>query len=148
MSRLDRPPLKLRCTNHEFIDVPGVVQTSVRVGSKWRDDLKGTIKPRIPCVDNETGKQFGTVEVVGSVFGSFKEFGYIGSMFNREERIREDPDALIEDFKKYYPGFNPESSQVTVLFVKFTPDGLPTTADVVELPVADAEVDEKVKEAA
>jgi hypothetical protein len=122
MNRIDRPQPKLLFSTPEFVP-PGVVQTTVRVGAKWRDDLKGTVQPRIPCF--ETGKEsegsIGEATVVGTLFGSFKDFGYVGSVINHQENCRE-LDGLAEELAKFYPDFDPETSQITVIFFKYTPN--------------------------
>ena len=121
MSRIDRPPLKLLFSTPEFVK-PGIVQTTVRVGPKWRDDLKGLAQPRVACF--ETGKEsegrIGEATIVGTLFGSFKDFGYVGSVINHQENCRE-LDGLAEELAKFYPDFN-ENSQITVLFFKYEPD--------------------------
>ena len=119
MESLNRPPLKLVFGTPEFLP-EGVVQSTVRVGQKWRDDLKGKVAPRIPCVDLE-GNALGTATVVGSLFGSFKDFGYIGSTVNHQEDCREDVYGLIDVLTECYPTFNPDKDQVSVIFFKYAP---------------------------
>jgi len=138
MQSLDRPPLKLVFGTPEFLPA-GVVQSTVRVGTKWRDDLKGKVAPRIPCVGLD-GVEIGTATVVGSLFGSFKDFGYIGSTVNHQENCR-DVDGLIDVLSECYPKFNPETDQISVIFFKYASNDSETADEA-------AETDEEESEAA
>jgi len=120
MESINRPPLKLLFGSPEFI-LEGIVQATVRVGAKWRDDLAGKGQVVIPCFDAETTERVGQATVVGTLFGSFKDFGYIGSVVNHQEDCR-DFDGLIDVLSECYPGFDPDSDQVTVIFFKYNGD--------------------------
>ena len=120
MESINRPPLKLLFGSPEFI-LEGIVQATVRVGAKWRDDLAGKGQVVIPCFDAETTERVGQATVVGTLFGSFKDFGYIGSVVNHQEDCR-DFDGLIDVLSECYPGFDPDADQVTVIFFKYAGD--------------------------
>ena len=120
MESINRPPLKLLFSSPEFI-LEGIVQATVRVGAKWRDDLAGKGQVVIPCFDAETTERVGQATVVGTLFGSFKDFGYIGSVVNHQEDCR-DFDGLIDVLSECYPGFDPDADQVTVIFFKYAGD--------------------------
>ena len=120
MESINRPPLKLLFSSPEFI-LEEIVQATVRVGAKWRDDLAGKGQVVIPCFDAETTEKVGQATIVGTLFGSFKDFGYIGSVVNHQEDCR-DFDGLIDVLSECYPGFDPDSDQVTVIFFKYAGD--------------------------
>lgn len=119
MNRIDRPVPKLLFGVPEF--VPGdVVQSTVRLGTKWREDLKGLVHPRIACFDLE-GNEIGTATIIGTLFGSFKDIGYLSSCVEHDEAAR-DYDGLFDVMGNVYPGFK-ETDQVTTLFFKYVPKG-------------------------
>jgi len=118
---IGRPPIKLLFGTPEFILEPNVVQTTVRVGAKWRDDLKDKGKIRIPCIDLNTGERTGDATVVETLFGSFKDLGYFGSVCNHQANCR-DYDGLIDVLSECYPGFDPDTSQITVILFKYVSD--------------------------
>ena len=137
MESLNRPPLKLLFGTPEFLPA-GVVQSTVRVGQKWRDDLAGKVAPRISCVDLD-GTVLGTATVVGTLYGSFKDFAYIGSNVNHQENCR-DVDGLIDVLSECYPDFNPETNVVTVIFFKYVSA---VVEDAEEEDTADEETEEE-----
>lgn len=142
MESINRPPMKLLFGTPEFV-LEGVVQSTVRVGAKWRDDLAGKGQVVIPAIDLETNEEVGKVTVVGSLYGSFRDFGYIGSIVNHQEDCR-DYDGLVDVLRECYPEFDPETDDITVIFFKYDGDN-PVQAVVeefVELAVAAAEPDD------
>jgi len=135
-SRIDRPPLKLFVATPEFKD-GDVIQTTVRLGPKWRDDLKGSYRPRVPVfVTGGDGESIGTAEITGDLFGLFKNYAEIGSKSNHQKSCRK-VKGLVKVLEECYPDFDPETSQVTILFFKFTP------IEVVEETVEEA-VEEEI----
>ena len=118
MNRIDRPAPKLLFGTPEFLP-EGTVQSTVRVGPKWRDDLKGTVEPRVPCYDLE-GNYVGEATIVGTLFGSFKRFATLGSVVNHQENCRE-VEGLAGVLDECYPDFDPDASQVTILYFTFVP---------------------------
>ncbi len=113
---INRPPLKLSFSTPEF--TPGT-QTTVRVGSKWRDDL-GTGQPRIPVFVTgfEDKGSIGVATVTSVLFGKFSRFAGIGAATNHQETCRT-VEGLAEELALRYPDFDPESSEITVIFFEF-----------------------------
>ncbi len=113
---INRPPLKLSFSTPEF--TPGT-QTTVRVGSKWRDDL-GTGQPRIPVFVTgfEDKGSIGVATVTSVLFGKFSRFAGIGAATNHQENCRT-VEGLAEELALHYSDFDPESSEITVIFFEF-----------------------------
>lgn len=140
MNRIDRPTPKLLFGVPTFVKGNDVVQSSVRLGPKWKDDLKGEVQPRVDCYDLE-GNKIGVATIIGTLFGTFKDIGYLSSSVEHDENAR-DYDSLFDVMANVYPGFD-EKDQVTTLFFKYSPEG----GEVADEAEAVAE-DEKVSEAA
>lgn len=139
MQPINKPPLKLLFGMGEDSEFVDGIQTTVRVGVKWRD-LVGTRRLKnVPVFITGEQNEIGRAEITGTLFGQFRELAPIGSKFNNRKKSRT-VEGLAEKLATVYPDFDPETSQVTVVFFKFTANEVELKNQAGEVIDGDTEV--------
>ncbi len=130
-NRIDRPPLRLFFKNPVFAKG---VQSTCRLGNKWRDDLEGVRKAAVPLVDTETHEQVGNATIIGHLYGKYSTVWPIsaGCQHDEECRTKEGLDAAM--VRAYGEEFDPERSSVTIVFFTVEQDNTKEESAVGEGP--------------
>ena len=136
--RLDRPPLKLLFKNPVFADG---AQSTVRLGTKWRDDLRGEVGKRVPVADTESGEVVGQATILGTIYGKYSTVANISTGCQHDEDCRDIKGLNAAMERAYGDKFNPDTAGVTVVFFTLSKNE-PESSD------AEAEADEETEEAA
>lgn len=122
MQPIDKPPVRLLFDRPVDLLGGGEIQPTVRLGAKWRDIVGANRLTGVPVLLSGEQDPIGTAEITGALFGTFKEYApFAVNAADYDGDLDKAIEVLSSQMEDYYPDFDAETSQVTIVFFKFAP---------------------------